>query len=176
MSWYNKKLVESAQKVSIAARAIAYGAKLNFFGLALTGKDIIEREKQLTIEQEDELTSLANTLPAIYYDITNHLEQAVKVDDFRIVCFVDDLDRCLPEKAVELLESIKLFLDIPGYLFIIGVAREVIAKGIAYRYRHLNQWEDNAFTKHAKTIKADDYLDKMIQMPLEIPPIETGKK
>ncbi len=29
--------------------------------------------------------------------------------DFRIVIFIDDLDRCTPERALEILESIKTF-------------------------------------------------------------------
>ncbi len=39
----------------------------------------------------------------------------------RLVVFVDDLDRCLPEKAVEVLEAVKLFLDVEGFIFVMGV-------------------------------------------------------
>ncbi|MCA9712937.1 MAG: hypothetical protein KDK70_44340, partial [Myxococcales bacterium] len=44
-------------------------------------------------------------------------------DDLRLdlLFLVDDLDRCLPEKAVEVLEAIKLFLEVPGCAFVIGV-------------------------------------------------------
>ena len=41
--------------------------------------------------------------------------------DFRLVIFVDDLDRCTPEKALELLESIKTFFDIEGIIYVIGM-------------------------------------------------------
>ncbi|MEA3349445.1 MAG: P-loop NTPase fold protein, partial [Chloroflexota bacterium] len=43
----------------------------------------------------------------------------------RLVVFVDDLDRCLPEKAVEVLEAIKLFLDVPGCVFVLGLDDKV---------------------------------------------------
>lgn len=88
--------------------------------------------------------------------------------------FIDDLDRCLPEKAVELLESIKLFLDMEGYLFVIGVDKEVVKRGISYRYRFFDHKTDEGITCPA--ISPEDYLDKMIQLPLELPPIESGKK
>jgi len=92
----------------------------------------------------------------------------------RIVVFIDDLDRCLPEKAVELLEAIKLFLDIPGYLFVLGVDKEVVKKGIAYRYRHFEHKE--AKQEAGLIISPEDYLEKMIQLPLELPTVEHGRK
>ena len=171
-------LTESAERVARVARAFAYGAKVNFFGMALTGKDIIDRDEQLTDEQNKELSSLGDNLPAIYYDICTRLERAVSLEDFRLVVFVDDLDRCLPEKVVELLESIKLFLDLKGFLFILGIDREVVQEGIRQHYRFYDDINDSSGQKKdgRRIISPDDYLDKMIQMPLELPPIEPSRK
>jgi hypothetical protein len=52
-----------------------------------------------------------------------------------LVVFVDDLDWALPQKAVEALEAIKLFLDLPGCVFFVGADREVIAGRVLARYR-----------------------------------------
>ncbi|MHC1571844.1 MAG: P-loop NTPase fold protein [Methanosarcinales archaeon] len=41
--------------------------------------------------------------------------------DRRLVLFIDDLDRCLPEKTIKILEVIKLFLDLPGSVCILSV-------------------------------------------------------
>ena len=41
--------------------------------------------------------------------------------EYRIVVFIDDLDRCTPEKALEILESIKSFFDIEGIVFLIAL-------------------------------------------------------
>jgi len=84
---------------------------------------------------EEKQLAIAEKLSSVYYDVVTELKNAVVEKEFRIAVFVDDLDRCLPEKAVELLESIKLFLDLEGYLFIIGVDKGVITKGISYHYR-----------------------------------------
>lgn len=78
----------------------------------------------------------------------------------RLVVFVDDLDRCLPEKAVEVLEAIKLFLDVPGCVFVLGLDHQVIARGIEAKY------------KEPGAIDGRAYLDKIIQVPFQIPPIE----
>ena len=50
-------------------------------------------------------------------------------EDGRLVVFVDDLDRCLPEKAIEILEAIKLFLHVPQTIFVLGMDREDRAAG-----------------------------------------------
>ena len=37
------------------------------------------------------------------------------------VVLTDDMDRCNPEKALEVLESIKRFFDIDGIMYLIGM-------------------------------------------------------
>ena len=84
------------------------------------------------------------------------------LQDKKLVVFIDDLDRCLPEKTIEILEVIKLFLDVPKCVFVIGAARELIEQGIEVRYR----------TKEQGTpIKGKDYIEKIIQIPFILPPI-----
>ena len=83
------------------------------------------------------------------------------VDLGRLVVFVDDLDRCLPDKAVEVLEAIKLFLDVPGCVFVLGIAREVIEQGIKVRYKDYETGLNGA-----------EYLEKIIQIPFSLPPID----
>jgi formylglycine-generating enzyme required for sulfatase activity len=121
---------------------------------------------------------LSRKLTSIYYDINNRLQEAVDSKKFRIVVFIDDLDRCLPEKAVELLESIKLFLNLEGYLFILGVDRGVVEKGINchYHFYEQNTVPEPSGTATGRVISPDEYLDKIIQMPLELPPIEPTRK
>ena len=50
--------------------------------------------------------------------------------DGRLVVFIDDLDRCIPEKAIDILETIKLFLNVPQTVFLIGTDKKVIENGI----------------------------------------------
>jgi len=112
------------------------------------------------------------------------------------VIFVDDLDRCLPDKAVEVLEAIKLFLNVPGCIFILGIDREVVERGIHLRYGELGGVSDRgmlpflvgeeALNKGASQYRAflqdlleesEDiidggrYLEKIIQIPFVLPPI-----
>jgi len=82
--------------------------------------------------------------------------------DRRLVLFIDDLDRCLPEKTIEILEVIKLFLDLPKCMYIIGVEKDVIERGIEVRYRSKEQ---------EIPISGKDYIEKIIQLPFTLPPI-----
>lgn len=91
----------------------------------------------------------------------------------RLVVFVDDLDRCLPEKAVSVLEAIKLFLDVPGVVFVLGLDREVIARAVERRYREVEMETSGEGALQAR-IDGHRYLEKIIQLPFEIPPIEDG--
>lgn len=92
----------------------------------------------------------------------------------RLVVFVDDLDRCLPEKAVEVLEAIKLFMDVPGCVFVLGLDQAVIARGIEIKYRELGLGADDATGESRRqryVIDGARYLEKIIQLPFQIPPI-----
>ncbi|MCK4733402.1 MAG: AAA family ATPase, partial [Methanophagales archaeon] len=96
--------------------------------------------------------------------LRNDFETAIAecLQDKRLVVFIDDLDRCLPEKTIEILEVIKLFLDVPRCVFVIGVEKEVIERGIEVRYRSGEQ---------GIPISGKDYIEKIIPVPFTLPPI-----
>lgn len=87
----------------------------------------------------------------------------------RLVVFVDDLDRCLPEKAIEVLEAIKLFLDVEHCVFMLGLDQEVIARGIEMKYKEFGAKEGEGASF---TIEGVRYLEKIIQLPFQIPQVE----
>jgi formylglycine-generating enzyme required for sulfatase activity len=96
-------------------------------------------------------------------------ETVVRNNNGRLVVFVDDLDRCLPEKAIEVLEAIKLFVDAPGCVFLLGLDAEVIARGVELRYHDYFKDGDSQKTN---PIDGAKYLEKIIQLPFQIPPVE----
>ncbi len=70
-----------------------------------------------------------------------------------LVVFVDDLDRCLPETAIAVMEALKLYLDRANCIFVIGTESSIIEQGIRQRYK------DN------ERLSAKEYLEKIIQLP-----------
>ena len=91
----------------------------------------------------------------------------------RLVVFVDDLDRCLPEKAIEVLEAIKLFLDVRGCVFLLGLDPDVVTRGIKVKYRDF-ALEGGADREKRIPIDGAAYLEKIIQLPFRLPKIEPG--
>lgn len=79
----------------------------------------------------------------------------------KIVMFIDDLDRCLPDQAIKLLETVKLILAQPGFVFIIGLSYKVIMGYLRYLYKE----------KYGLAgFSSDKYLEKIVQLPFYIPP------
>ena len=82
-----------------------------------------------------------------------------------LVFLVDDLDRCLPDKAVEVLEAVKLFLEVEGCAFVLALDEEVIERGIAHRYRDYSLQGKEGMTP----ITGAEYLEKLVHLPVRLP-------
>ncbi|RME96766.1 MAG: hypothetical protein D6768_21180, partial [Chloroflexi bacterium] len=101
----------------------------------ITGEDLntifdaIQRERHKIYRQHiQSLEKFQETFQTL-------IAEQVVANGQKLVVFIDDLDRCLPEKAIEVLEAIKLFLDVEGCLFLLGVDRGVIEQGIRVKYK-----------------------------------------
>ncbi len=141
-------------------------------GATATGKIIeaIHRERSLLhIDQVQFLEQFQDKFREL-------VDRYVVQKKHRLVVFVDDLDRCLPEKAVEVLEATKLFLDVPGCVFVLGLDDKVIARGVEIKYRQLGLVDGDGGTD-AKRLIVDGtrYLEKIIQLPFQLPPIERAQ-
>lgn len=90
-------------------------------------------------------------------DIKNEINKIQNENpNFKIVVFVDDLDRCSPTKALEVLESIKVFLGMEGFIYIIGLSHDIVTKLIDIEYEK-------------KGVKGEQYIKKIIQIPITLP-------
>jgi formylglycine-generating enzyme required for sulfatase activity len=68
------------------------------------------------------------------------------------------------------LEAIKLFLDVRDCVFILGIDQDVIARGIEMKYKDVKDKQDADGKPHF-TIEGIKYLEKIIQLPFQIPPV-----
>jgi hypothetical protein len=73
-----------------------------------------------------------------------------------LVIFVDDLDRCLPDDILQTLETIKLFFDVPGCIFVLGFDPGQVA---------------NALQREFPLTVPDGtaYLKKLVQLNFHLP-------
>lgn len=81
----------------------------------------------------------------------------------RLVVIIDDLDRCSPERIIENLEAIKLFLNVPKTAFIIGADPRIVKYAIEHKYKNNKEIEED------NNRIVIDYLEKLIQLPYALP-------
>lgn len=100
-------------------------------------------------------------------------------DENPTVIIIDDLDRCMPEKAVQVLETIKLFLDVKNCVFLLAVDRDVVEQAVLSKYKHLADYmQRNPVRSGAfPPLRGEDYFDKIVQLPIPLPSLsETNIK
>ena len=74
------------------------------------------------------------------------------------VCVIDELDRCRPTFAIELLETTKHVFNVPGLVFLLALNRSELAHSIRSVYG---------------TIDADTYLRRFFDVHLDLPTADT---
>lgn len=170
---------------SIAARigrivhALAQGLSVNF---GLPAVATIGYDAAATLDALSDSKG-SNEARSLYAAAFSELKQAFAelseggVD--RIVVFVDDLDRCLPVKALEILESMKLFFDLPGFVFIAGLDEDVVERAVSVKFGdHLQYAGSNsnnstglASVSHESSRQrfSQEYVKKIFQVPYTLP-------
>ncbi|MHB9024021.1 MAG: KAP family P-loop NTPase fold protein [Armatimonadota bacterium] len=76
-----------------------------------------------------------------------------------LIVLIDDLDRCLPTTTISTLEAIRLFLFLDHTAFVIAADTAVIKHAVK---KHFIDVDDAIAT---------NYFDKLIQIPIGVPPL-----
>ncbi len=128
------------------------------------GKEELEK---LDKEEEEKSNALVSSCDYVSYamqvsELRKDLEMLI--DGYlgmeqanRLYIFIDDLDRLEPVRAVELLEGIKNFLEIPRCVFMIAIDTKVVMEGLLEKY-------GNSMTDD----KRERFFDKIIQASYEL--------
>lgn len=80
----------------------------------------------------------------------------------QLIVLIDDLDRCLPDTAIETLEAVRLFLFTSRTAFVVAADEAMI------EYAVRKHFPDLPDTTGPQTY-ARNYLEKLIQVPFRIP-------
>jgi WD40 repeat protein/predicted KAP-like P-loop ATPase len=81
----------------------------------------------------------------------------------RIVLYIDDLDRCPPDRVVQVLEAVQLLLNTEIFVIILAIDDRYIGRALEYMYRGV--------LKRGANPSGVDYLEKIIQIPYRMRPI-----
>lgn len=85
----------------------------------------------------------------------------------RVVLYIDDLDRCSTQQVIKVLEAVNLLFGFPLFVVVIAVDSRWLLRSLAQEFSSVFQSGGSA----APT--PQDYLEKIIQIPFWIRPMDT---
>lgn len=179
-----KGLLKRVNWLKLGTKAISYGAPLvasvglcNPIPLLLNvASDVVSSKEKIAqtitnavdgVEniQENYLSEKENSTVENVRQFRNEFDQMLKQTTIsNLVVFIDDLDRCNPDRIIETLEAIKLFLSVKNTTFIIAADENVIQYAIKKKYPKVNE-NDPDISK--------EYIEKIIQLPMYIPELSS---
>jgi hypothetical protein len=171
------KVRSVANRIGRVVRALAKGlsAEVGVPGAVKIGYDVSTALDALSPPEA------AQTAQSLYVAAFQELERAF--GEFseggvtRVVVFVDDLDRCLPSNALDVLESMKLFFDLRGFVFVVGLDENVIERAIRAKFAAQDEPSTLGATQSPTSVEpasqrlAREYIKKIFQVPYSLPPM-----
>ncbi len=149
----NKKTTE---KLAVLARA---GVKVGSYIIDILGaQKLADDISEIGHGSGNTQVDAVKVIEELKADFQEAINNVVDNENKRVVIFIDDLDRLSPEKAVDLMEILKLFLDCKNCVFVLAIDYDVVVRGIEEKY-------GKDFGKE----QGKKFFDKIIQVPFLIP-------
>jgi len=154
------KVLKSLSDISIvrAARTTLLSAAL-VSTAAYAGKDSAEAVANTMRSGDADSGNLIARLMEMRENLQKLIAKTREKESLdRFVVFIDDIDRLIPERAVDLLEAIKVFLDIESCVFVLACDYQVVSRGLRSK-----------FGADSSDLKGRHFFDKIIQLPFSMP-------
>lgn len=144
-----------------AIKALATGGFSLIFDSASNDSNSADEFEKI-IKKEDR-----NDIHCVVRKFRVDFEKIIEKTELKsLVILIDDLDRCSPDRIIDNLEAIKLFLNVPKTAFLIGADERIVRHAIECRYKEAINYSEEI--KQYKGI-VTDYLEKLIQVPYRLP-------
>ncbi len=134
-------------------------------------EDFYGKKLGLMQQVQRDLTDLTNhfALPDEAEDCQRFVEKKERLKkcfprgEARVILYIDDLDRCPPNRVVEVLESVQLLLKTTLFVVVLAIDDCYIARALEKVYKGV--------LKRGGKPSGIDYLEKIIQVPYRMRPI-----
>lgn len=168
-----KSKLNKVKKLSghIAKRFIPVTAKLTTAGLldfdqiaeneiSKTIGDLVEESIEQSINEHEKQKNVVSEFKNSLQDFAELTSTTSSTGNKPLIFFIDELDRCKPTYAIELLERLKHFFNVQGIIFVLVMDKEQLRHSICSQY--------------GIGMDADGYLKRFIdqQYKLPDPPID----
>jgi DNA-binding winged helix-turn-helix (wHTH) protein len=184
-----KKKEKGAEEIKLEQEVNELRAKEVSATQQLTAAESRIQEVQLKIEELDEGRSLAKYLLQRFQaeDYRKYLGLVSTVRrDFerlsalltetetepiqRIILYIDDLDRCPPQRVLEVLQAVHLLLAFELFVVVVGVDPRWLLHSLEKSYSAFQSWGDRHGQEWITT--PQNYLEKIFQIPFSLRPME----
>lgn len=174
VNWLRAAKLAGSTALSFATGVPAPGLLGEIIGLVdrvrsgQVDQDAIEALHDTAEKAKDEAGKLWNSAPAKksppkeIQALRDNFEAILEELGVTLVVLIDDLDRCLPETTISTLEAIRLFLFLRNTAFVIAADNEMIKHAVR---KHFSGVPDD--------VLVTSYFDKLIQVPIRVPPLGT---
>ncbi|WP_289220553.1 KAP family P-loop NTPase fold protein [Ileibacterium valens] len=153
---------KSDELLSIASKLVKAVSTFSFsFGpFSFSPGEMIEAFKDNGENSLEFVVSSAAAQEQTQSLIKKYIEEVLRLTNRKgLVLIIDELDRCRPTFAVELLERIKHYFDIPGISFVIGV--------------NINQLQNTIRNHYGQSFDAKRYLKRFFDFRIKLPVVTT---
>jgi KAP family P-loop domain len=182
-----KSIRSIAARVGRVVRALATGLSVN---AGLPGAVAVQYDFGTA---SDALTALSSPPPAepqlspqslyvaAFAELKGAFEDLSDAGVSRVVVFVDDLDRCLPSRALEVLDSLKLFFDLEGFIFVVGLDENAVQRAVRSRFSEFGIVASTSVDGNEGVADTSGqeieqrYIDKIFQVPYRLLPALAGQ-
>ena len=157
---------EESPLQSLANKVVEVGIPL----LKQNIRGVLENKTGITLELKEDKKNGQDALKSYRFqratkdELKNRLsEMSAKVREetgHPMVFIIDELDRCRPTFAIELLERVKHIFDVPNLVFVFGINREELCSSLQSVYG---------------TIDASIYLRRFFDMEFTLPAVDAEK-
>lgn len=104
----------------------------------------------------------------------SNLDDQLRID--RIILYIDDLDRCEPDRVIKVLQAVHLLLAFKLFVVVVGVDARWVSESLRQKHRALRgknghaDEDDDEVAGYA--VEPHDYLEKIFQVPFWLDALE----
>ncbi|WP_099607689.1 KAP family NTPase [Vibrio coralliilyticus] len=171
VNWFRALKLTASTTASLAFGLPPTGLLSEIYGAAkrlgdgeITQEDFDNAQqisKRASKQTQGLLAPTNKTPPKEIEELRKSFESILGEMNVTLVVLIDDLDRCLPETTISTLEAIRLLLFLKNTAFVIAADDQMIKHAVK---KHFHNVEDDLVTS---------YFDKLIQVPIRVPPLGT---
>jgi hypothetical protein len=176
INWQTAALLGVRATVRMIAPVLGEEAIKALMDRLADGEDVKDLFSVLKERTREELREHVRSLEQFRSEFAQLIRDYVNLPGRRLIGLIDDLDRCLPEAAIGVLEALKIFFDADdgeplNLVFVLGMDRRIIERGIRAHYATFAP-SDRLWLQ---PMDSGEYLDKIIQIPYSVPPLNTAQ-